>query len=173
MATMLVTAGCLGSAGPTSETSLEPATANESPEANGTWEQAGNVSLGWVAAAGAHSFAGDSIVGVRSHDQCPSVSFVVPEAADQVQITFEPSVVGSGVGTYTVAISSPEAVTYLSPPASEPEFTEEAPPAGPWAIELKPRGATVNQVWPFEVTFEGNGTAPDQVELVKDRDCLL
>lgn len=169
----LLSAGCLGSAGPSEDGRVQPASVNATVDDGEPWTLEGNVSLGWIAAAGTHAAAGDTIVGVRSHDQCPSVSFVVPAGANTVSITFTPSLVGSGAGTYTVAIASPDAVTYISPPISEASFEDEEPEAGPWVIELKPQGATVNQTWPFEIVVDGDREAPSELGLTKDGDCLL
>lgn len=176
LAIAMVTAGCLG----VEETSpdVEPAssstneTVSETATEESPWRLEANVSLGWIAAAGTQNFAGDTTVGVRSHDQCPSASFVVPEGAGNVSISFTPSLVGPGAGAYKVEIASPDETTFIEPPIQEPSFGTDDPQRGAWRIELKPQGATVDQVWPFEIVVDGYGTPPEDLALVEDGDCL-
>jgi hypothetical protein len=171
LAAAMVTSGCIGIG---AEDQAQPTSASTpTTDESETWTQETSVDLGWIVAAGTHTAAGDTIVGVRSHDRCPGASFIVPAGASTVAISFDAPTVDDGIGSYTVAIGSPDAVTYLNPPASDPAFEDEDPVAGPWSIEVKPNGAALNQVWSFDIELEGEGPDPGALDPVKDRDCLL
>lgn len=129
--------------------------------------------LGWVVAAGAHQFAGDTIVGVKSHEQCPAVSFVVPAHARDLHLTVGP---GAGVGAYKIAFSWPGGVAYASVLMPAPiEFEEAAPVQGIWRVEAKPEGAVVQQTWALAVGMDASAeeVAGDESFFVPDSDCLL
>lgn len=170
LAMLLLTAGvsgCLGEEGASAAFGVADAPAGDAP-----WNATGAATLGWILGAGEHVFLGDLVVGVKSHEQCPSASFVVPAGTSRLRIALGP---GQGVGPYVVSVSSPDGVTYarhVVPAAVEHEA--EDPPAGVWRVEVKPSGATANQRLDVQVEMGGvGGGAPAEVLMQLDPDCLL
>lgn len=161
---MVLLAGCAAPAASVDTAAAEDtATATLAP-----WKVEAEGSLGWVAGAGLHVFAADLIVGVRSHDQCPRVSWVVPAQVDTMTI-----VVAEGAGPIKLALGEPAGVTYMDQvDGAEAQFHVLTPDEGIWSLELKPEGVALPQTRALTLTLEGSGTAPTLV-LQPDVDCLL
>lgn len=164
LALVLPLAGCA-----TPGASVAPAAGDTEAAPEAPWSLADEGTLGWVAAAGAHVYAADLIVGVRSHDQCPEVSFVVPAGASALRVA-----VARGVGPATVSLSGPAAVTYVTEPVETPTFDVDSPDAGVWTVELKPMGVLAQETRALLVEVHGNASAPPAaLRLQPDADCLL
>lgn len=132
------------------------------------WTISAEGTMGWIAAAGTHMFAGDLIVGARSHEQCPEVSFLVPPGSSALRLSLE-----AGSGPATVAIGGPDGVTYVTEPLEDAAaFEAPDPTPGVWQIELKPLGAMVDERRVLAVEVEGSGTPPLPLVLQPDADCL-
>ena len=167
--------GCIGGTddGGQDEPVVPTADTGQTPSSEEAWQVEGSIELGWIAGVGAQPFVGDLFMGIRSHDTCPSAAFYVPGGgASAVEIDISVPDTGEGAGLFDVAIGTPEAVTFLSYPISEMEYDEDDPPAGIWSLEIKPRGATAAQTIGFQVSLQGEGSAPVELTFRKDRDCI-
>lgn len=137
--------------------------------ADAPWALAAEGTLGWVAGAGAHVYAGDLIVGVRSHDQCPRATWTVPEGATRLVVEL-----GAGPGPVNLAVGGAKEVSYTTTPDGSAVSVEAAgADAGVWSAELKPVGVAASQTRPLRVLLEGSGAAPSALTLQPDPDCLL
>lgn len=158
---LMALSGCLAAAGDDAVGLTAARSSQEPVLVNGT------VVLGWVAGAGSPNGMGDFVVGIRTSDQCPEAWFSVPEGASDLSLSVSKA---QGVGPYDIVVSNPEAIVFHFTTGEAFEFREPSPPPGLWSIEMVPEGATVNQRWTVEGSY--NAAEPGALDFTIDGKCM-
>lgn len=129
----------------------------------------GEITLGWVAGAGIHTFLGDTSVGLRTSEQCPEVWFSVPAEASGITISVSKA---TGVGPYDVAVSTPEKIRIYPVLTGDAVIHEEEDSMeGLWSVSMIPMGVTANQRWAVAVEYSVPEPAKE-IEFQLDPRCM-